>query len=233
MTAILSLFLYSNIYSQDLPIRDNPYDNASDVIKKRKAFNRERWFNEQRMYPNNFIPVDAYKKAYEQKIALTETEGYSMKSLLDNWVSLGPTTGFYSAYSNITSRMTTVKYDPNNGNIIYIGAAYGGVWKSANGGSTWSPLTDNEVSLSSGSIAIDPSNSNIIYYGTGEATYSGASYYGRGLLKSIDGGATWTNYSSNLPSLSYTSRIVVRPKILHTCLLRWERMVYTAALTAV
>ena len=64
-------------------------------------------------------------------------------------------------------------------------------------------MTNDEASLSTGALAIDQGNSNIIYYGTGEATYSAASYYGRGLLKSTNGGNTWTNYTSGLGNLSY------------------------------
>ncbi len=203
--------------AQDLFIRDNLYDKASAKVKERKSFNRERWFYEQRMFPNNFIPDDAYQKAVDQRNQLKEEQGfYSAKSDLkgvyvSSWKSIGPSPGYYSSYTNISSRITTIQYDPVNPNNIYLGAAFGGVWKSTDGGNTWNPKTDNEVSLSSGSIAIDPANPNIIYYGTGEATYSGASYYGRGLLKSTDGGNTWTNYTSGLPSLSYTSRIVIRP----------------------
>ncbi|MDQ3020301.1 MAG: hypothetical protein M3R36_06995 [Bacteroidota bacterium] len=199
------------VFSQDLRIINNPYDNADVITKSKNSFNRERWFYEQRMYPNNFIPADAYQKAFEQKEAIKREKGYAMRGVFDTWTNLGPTTGFYFSYGNITSRMGTVRYDPNNPNIIYIGSAFGGVWKSTDGGITWIAKSDYEVSLSTGSIAIDPSNSNIIYYGTGEATYSIASYYGRGLLKSTDGGDSWTNYSSDLPSLSYTARIAIRP----------------------
>ncbi|MFC2092694.1 T9SS type A sorting domain-containing protein, partial [Bacteroidota bacterium] len=193
-----------------LLINDNVYDNANDIINKRNAFNRERWFYEQRMYPYNFIPVDAYKNAIEQRDQLRITNGFYNDNS-NNWVNIGPTSGYYFSYGNISSRIVTISYDPNNPNILYLGAAFGGVWKSTNGGVNWTSKTDYEVSLSSGSIAIDPNNSNIVYYGTGEATYSGASYYGRGLLKSTNGGNTWTNYSADLPSLTYTSRIVVRP----------------------
>ena len=197
-------------YGQELLINDNVYDKADDIINKRNAFNRERWFYEQRMYPYNFIPVDAYKNAIEHRDQLRMTNGFYNDNS-NNWVSIGPTSGTYFSYGNISSRIVTISYDPNNPNILYLGAAYGGVWKSTNSGVNWTSKTDYEVSLSSGSIAIDPNNSNIIYYGTGEATYSGASYYGRGLLKSTNGGNTWTNYSADLPSLTYTSRIVVRP----------------------
>ncbi len=214
MKTILTSFIFflsGLIFSQDLIIRNNPYEEADDVVKERKAFQRERWFYEQRMYPYNFIPDDAYKKAFEQKEDLKRNKGFAMRGSFDTWVNIGPTTGFYSSYSNITSRMGTVKYDPNNANTIYIGAANGGIWKSTDGGATWTAKSDYEVSLSSGSIAIDPGNSNIIYYGTGEASYSAASYYGRGLLKSTDGGETWVSYTSGLPLSSYTSRIVIRP----------------------
>lgn len=212
-TILLVIILMSSgiMLSQDLNILNNPYSNANEQIKNRNAFNRERWFYEQRMYPENFIPDDAYKKAYEQKEKLRQEKGFEMMSPFDTWTNIGPTTAFYFSYSNITSRMATVQYDPNNGNIIYIGGAFGGVWKSTDAGLTWTAKSDNEVSLSSGSIAIDPANSNIIYYGTGEATYSGASYYGRGLLKSTNGGDSWTNITSGLPTSSYTSRLVVRP----------------------
>ncbi|MEO6696285.1 MAG: T9SS type A sorting domain-containing protein [Ignavibacteria bacterium] len=196
--------------SQDLNIVNNPYENAEQSVKERNAFKRERWFNEQRMYPNNFLPDDAYSKALNQRNLLRQTQGYFLDSR-NTWTNIGPTSGSYFSYGNIASRIPTLKYDPNNPSIVYLGAAFGGVWKSTNGGTNWTSITNDEVSLSSGSIAIDPANSNIIYYGTGEATYSGTSYYGRGLLKSTNAGATWTNYTSGIGALSYFSRIVIRP----------------------
>jgi len=208
---IILLFMGSIALSQDLLINNNPYDNADETTKSRKAFQREKWFYEQRMYPENFIPSDAYEKAYIQKEDLKRSKGIAMQGVFDSWNSLGPRTGFYFAYSNITSRMTTVKYDPLNPSIIYAGAAFGGIWKSSNGGNNWTAMTDNEQSMSSGSIAIDPNNTNIVYYGTGEATYSAASYYGRGVLKSTDGGANWKSYPGNFEGLSYCSRLAIRP----------------------
>jgi photosystem II stability/assembly factor-like uncharacterized protein len=198
------------LLSQDLQIPDNPYDKADEYTKSRKALNRERWFFEQRMYPNNFIPEDAYAKAQREREELRNKNGYYLDASV-SWFNLGPTPGYYFSYGNISSRIVTVKFDPVNPNIIYIGAAYGGIWKSTDGGLNWVSKSDFEASLSSGALAIDPANTQIIYYGTGEATYSGASYYGRGLLKSTNGGDTWTNYTGGLPASTYFSRIVIKP----------------------
>ena len=66
-------------------------------------------------------------------------------------------------------RINSIAVDPANSNVIYLGSAGGGIWRSADGGLTWAPLTDQEASLGIGTpraIAIDPANSNIIYAGT-------------------------------------------------------------------
>jgi len=198
------------VYAQDLKIKNNPYDKAPEETKNSKAFNRERWFFEQRMYPNNFIPNGVYTEANKQKEKIREESGF-YNDAVNTWINIGPTSGFYFNYSNISSRVATVKYDPSDPNTIYIGAAYGGVWKTTNEGLNWTAKSDYENSLSSGALAIDPANVNNIYYMTGEATYSGASYYGGGLMKSTNAGTTWTNYTSGLPSAGKTNRIVVRP----------------------
>jgi hypothetical protein len=81
---------------------------------------------------------------------------------------------------------------------VYLGGANGGVWKSTNAASpnpasiTGSPLTDNQATLATGSIAIQPGNSNLILVGTGETNSSADSYYGLGILRSIDAGKSWT-----------------------------------------
>lgn len=196
-------------FSQELFIPNNPYDNVSDAVKERKAFQREKWFYEQRMFPYNKLPDDAYGKAYEQKMQMRRQNGFYSDNML-SWVPLGPTPGFYFTWSNISGRTVTAAYDYTNPNIIYVGCAFGGVWKTTNAGANWQAKTDNTVSLSSGSIVLDPVNPNIIYYGTGEATYSAASYYGRGILKSTDAGNTWTNYTTGLPNLTYCAKLVVR-----------------------
>lgn len=198
-----------NLFSQELKFYNSPYNNAPDYIKKKNSFQRERWFYEQRIYPNGNFPENAYENTMIQRELLLKSGGYFNKN--GNWFSLGPTPGLNQNYGNVASRIATVKFDPANPDIIYAGAACGGVWKTTNGGALWMPMSDFEVSLSSGALAIDQTNSNIIYIGTGEATYFTYSYYGRGLLKSTNGGVNWTQYRNGLPENTYFSRLVIKP----------------------
>jgi len=212
---LLILVLTSSVLNSQIKYSDqlkptSIFTEAPEDVKKTKPFMRQWWFFEQRTYPYDFIPEDAYRNALDERNQL-RLHNRQMDIPNFSWVSLGPTPGAYFGYGNISSRIVTGAYDPNNPNVIYIGPANGGVWKSTNNGVNWMPLTDDQVSMSMGAIAIDPSNSNIIYAGTGEATYSGVSYYGRGLLKSTDGGITWTNYTSGLPTSTYFSRLKIRP----------------------
>ena len=104
--------------------------------------------------------------------------------------------------------------DPT-GNTVYIAGAQGGVWKSTNAANpspsavTWTPLTDDQATLSFGSIAIQPGNTNpansLILAATGEADNSGDSYFGLGILRSTDAGNTWTLIpTANSGSLSFS-----------------------------
>ncbi len=212
-TILFSFVLVQAVFSQveyrNQQLENTVYSNAPDQIKHSKAFIREWRFFEQRAYPNNYIPADAYEKAIEQRDALRERNNYADGGI--TWVSLGPTPGAYFNYGKISSRIVSGTYNPLDPDVIYIGPAYGGVWKSTDAGVNWVPLTDNQASMSMGAIVLDPDNPQIIYAGTGEATYSGASYSGLGLLKSTDGGATWTRITTGLPVHTYFSRIVIRP----------------------
>lgn len=209
---ILFLFVtvsFSQNRNMNEILQNTIYNEASEEIKSRKAFSREWVFFEERAYPNNFIPDGAYLNSFLEKQQMKENSLNRRDDIV--WTSLGPTPGFYFSYGNISSRIVTAAYHPTNTDILYVGPANGGVWRTTNGGENWTPLSDNEPSLSMGALAIDPLNPNIIYAGTGEATYSGASYYGAGLLKTTDAGETWTNIRTGLPNSTYFSRLHIRP----------------------
>src|SRR5579871_1882966 len=109
------------------------------------------------------------------------------------WQSIGPSPLTVYLGGNLSGRVPAIAVDPTNPNTVFIGAADGGVWKSTDAGTTWTPLTDNQPSLAIGALAIDPLNPNIIFAGTGEPFAANQFTYSGGLLKSTDGGATWTN----------------------------------------
>ncbi len=99
----------------------------------------------------------------------------------------------------ISGLITAAAVDPQNSSVMYLGAYGGGVWKSTDGGQIWTPLTDNQSSLEIGALALDPNNPNIVYAGTSvsNALFSNT---GTGILKSSDGGSTWTQLPGPSPT---------------------------------
>lgn len=110
--------------------------------------------------------------------------------------------------SSVSGRISSLAIDVTD-NAVYAGAAQGGVWRTLNGGATWTPLTDRLGSLAIGSIALDPAahapNVGTLYIGTGEGNYSADSYAGVGVYKSTDSGQTW---QGPYGSAQFTSRSV-------------------------
>jgi photosystem II stability/assembly factor-like uncharacterized protein len=90
----------------------------------------------------------------------------------------------------VSGRISAIAVDPSNPNNILIGAAGGGVWQAQDGGLSWHPRTDNQPSLAMGAIAFDPTTPSTVYGGTGEGNFFRR--LGTGLLRSTDGGTTWT-----------------------------------------
>jgi photosystem II stability/assembly factor-like uncharacterized protein len=103
--------------------------------------------------------------------------------------------------------VAVVESDPD---IIYIGAATGGVWKTVNGGTTWEPIFDDYGTTSIGDVAVAPSNPNIVWIGTGEANNRQSSSWGNGVWKSTDAGRTFTHVG--LRDSHHIGRIVIDPR---------------------
>ncbi len=93
--------------------------------------------------------------------------------------------------ANMSGRIGAIDAVISNPNIIYVGTATGGLWKSEDGGITWTPIMDDQPVSSIGAVAINQSNPNIVWIGTGEATPRNSVGVGRGIYLTIDGGKTW------------------------------------------
>jgi photosystem II stability/assembly factor-like uncharacterized protein len=111
------------------------------------------------------------------------------------WAHFGPAPiqAFGQPTNPLAGRVNAVAAHPTNPNIYYLATDGGGVWKTTNGGTTWTWIT-NQPNLPSqviGAIAVAPTNPNVIYAGTGRADFSVDSRYGQGLYVSTDGGNTW------------------------------------------
>ncbi len=164
----------------------------------------------QRAYPNG-IPAHAYQDArqyYDQTWPGSRAPSAAPLSV-NNWAPIGPAPITQPPGGPESGRITTIAVHPTNPNIIYIGAADGGVWKTTDGGTTWTPLTDTQCTTAMGAIAIDPVNPNIIYAGTGEWNGSPVdARTGCGILRSTDGGTTWTTM---LPGRYSTQVVAIDP----------------------
>ena len=93
----------------------------------------------------------------------------------------------------MSGRINVVAVHPEDKQTWYIGVASGGVWKTTNAGTTFTPVFQNEGSYSIGTVVIDPKNPSTIWVGTGEANNQRSVGYGDGIYRSDDGGRTWRN----------------------------------------
>lgn len=109
-----------------------------------------------------------------------------------------------------SGRVSDIAIDPSDKRTWYVAAASGGVWKSTNGGISFSPIFDGQGSFSIGTINIDHANPNVIWVGTGENNAQRVVSYGDGIYKSIDGGRSWKNMG--LKQSEHIGRIVIDPR---------------------
>ena len=118
---------------------------------------------------------------------------------------------FRSLGPSITSgRIAALAVHPKHRATFYAAVASGGVWKTTNAGTTWTPVFDNEASFSIGAITIDPLDPNIVWVGSGENNSQRSVGYGDGVYKSTDGGRSWQNVG--LKKSEHIARILIHPK---------------------
>ena len=133
---------------------------------------------------------EEFWNAWRQKKQSKANRNVTMSLPVSNWQPVGPFTHTNTgSWSSGQGRVNIVHVDPSNPNTIYLGAPAGGIWKSTNNGSTWTPLTDELPQIGVSGIAVDYSDPNTIYIATGDKDAGDS--YSVGVYKSTDGGVTW------------------------------------------
>jgi hypothetical protein len=212
---IIALFIFTfsaNVYSQTWlkEIKQQDEINFYSIQKKFNQFWKDkepkkgngykqirRWEN---YWQNRLFPEGEYPNPVEManlfKSAVAERNKYDKALGGSSWQEEGPITiptNKIDYTSGGLGRVTCVRFDPNNENIIFIGSASGGIWKSTNSGNGWTPLEMSSIlSLGISDIAISKMNSSVIYAGTGDPNGVDMSRgYSVGVIKSTNGGSTW------------------------------------------
>ncbi len=109
----------------------------------------------------------------------------------------------------MSGRVTAIDVVHSNPDIMYVGTASGGLWKSESGGITWTPIFDDQVTASIGAVAIQQSNPSVIWAGTGEGNPRNSLNGGYGIFKSLDGGKSWK--SMGLEKTRHIHRVIIDP----------------------
>jgi photosystem II stability/assembly factor-like uncharacterized protein len=191
----------TNFY--DIQASFNRYWEGRDTHERGKgwkAFKRWEWFWEQRVFPTGAFPdpMQLYRESADRQAR----RAGSSNLLAGSWSSMGPSQS-PGGYAGL-GRLNCVRVSPANPNTIWVGSASGGLWKSTNGGVSWSTTTDELPTLGVTDIAIEPSNPAVMYIATGDG--DAGDTYSVGVLKSTDGGATWTATGLNW-AVTQTRRI--------------------------
>jgi len=196
--------------------------SVPDAMQRSKATAQSRWFMRGRTAPARQSAAEMRLRAHQFKVqrrramrslALAKKDATAgAVSNPEGWIPLGPAplasdaSGFgLRDYGWVSGRATSVVIDPADvtGNTVYAGGAYGGVWKSVNAAGAlpssvvWTPIFDDQATLSVGSIAIQPGGTGVVLVGSGETNSSTDSYYGLGIFRSTDRGLTWSLASSS------------------------------------
>ena len=210
-------FICSSMYSQHyLEMIDSGTYSVEEIITEANAyfadkdkgrgsgykqFKRWEYIAKRLMTEDGYLPTSTERiETLENFNAYLNTTAANRVQLTDNWQELGPDSwNATTSWNPGVGRITGIAIDANNPNHIIIGAVTGGVWKTTDGGVTWTPLSDYFSNLYVYSVAIDPQDSNTYYFGSTNGL----------IYKSVDGGATW-NLLADV-SNSLINKIVINP----------------------
>lgn len=188
-----------NFFEIQKAFNDYWKDKPQEKGKGYKQFKRWEWFWSQRVGKNGEFPKSS---VLWDEMANYHNSNHSQKLLsalsatTANWAFKGPNTSI-GGYRGL-GRINCIAFHPTLANTFWVGTPAGGLWKTTDGGTTWSTNTDNLPIIGISDIAIDPTNANIMYLATGDGEGALSLQNGAGdtksigVLKSTNGGLTWT-----------------------------------------
>jgi photosystem II stability/assembly factor-like uncharacterized protein len=174
-------------------------DKPNEFTKYFKAITT-KFGKDDNNYPLNYRVKELFS-------AKSKAKSLKSKASTITWNQRGP--------ANVGGRTRGLIIDPEDAshNTWFAGAATGGIWKTTDGGQSWTCLTDALPNLSVNTLAMAKSNPQIIYAGTGESFPGGTFLQGSGVFKSSDKGSTWTQLTATADNedFVYVNRLVVSP----------------------
>lgn len=182
--------------------------NIKQKGKGWKAFKRWEWFWAQRVAPTGDFPRADYMMHERKRYTERHRGKFEQIRTIGEWSQLGPSSSV-GGYNGL-GRVNAVREDLTNSQILWAGAASGGVWKSTNGGTNWSTNTDEWGSIGVSDIVVHPTNGNIVYVATGDADHWDTRSIG--VMKTTDGGLTWNQTGLNW---SRTDARVISRLLMH------------------
>lgn len=198
---LLALAIVAGLYIARLAFAGNKEEEEEEK-QSGMVGQLETWW-QHRAFPDHTYINDKWWAAWEFAQAMRHPDESSRRvnpnartdASYGNWTSIGPN-------ANIGGRILTLAIHPTNTNTIFAGSASGGMWRSVNGGTSWTYLPVNLPVLGVSSILISSADPNVMYAGTGEVyrvdnsnigynIWKGRGTYGIGVIKSANGGITW------------------------------------------
>ncbi len=230
--AILSVslfFLTGNMYAQPKPGRNfreisntmkQYFDSVGKTGNDYKQFKRWEWYYSTRLGEGNKLVnnTSMNRQAYENMNSSRLLNPGEQQINSGGWTSLGPTS--VTSDDKGIGRVNRISFHPSNANIMYAATATGGLWITTDNGANWFSYTEGIPNMCLSGVEVHPTNPNIIYIltGDGDATFGGAwaqfryTKYSTGVLKSYDGGFTWSQTALNWLE---TDAIVAYKLIMH------------------
>lgn len=214
-----------SIFSEKEPDIPAMLRNAKDSISKEEFLQkRDESYAMRRGVNNGKVPepaarVEAVETMERQAQDVARMPASPEKNrLLAAWTAIGPNP-IIAGGARYSGRVIAIAVHPTNPDIAYVGAAQGGLYRTTNGGTSWTPLMDGAASLAIGAIAIAPSNPETVYVGTGEPNFSSDSFFGVGVYRinnasttaTLSGPFSQNSAAANVLSGRSIGEIIVHP----------------------